>query len=160
MPPNLLHSVCAGGYRDLAELLIQKGAEVNHIWHGEAPAHYAIWYDHTDVLQLLLAHGADANAKDGWDWSLLHYTAYDGSMDMTRLLLNKGANVNAKENEAGKTPLHLSAEQGHKTVVEMLISHGADVNAKDYDGRTPLAWAKEKGHDEIVELLRKHGAEE
>lgn len=157
---SLLYYVCMHGHRDLAEFLIQKGADVNSKDWGDTPSHYAVWGGHVDVLELLLAHGADASAKDSAAWSLLHYAAGSGSTDMTRLLLNKGADVNAKENEGGQTPLHRAAEEGHTTAAELLIANGADVNAKDNQGRTPLSLAKEKGHKEIVELLRKHGAKE
>jgi ankyrin repeat protein len=129
-----------------------------------------------------LDNGADPNAKDRWDWSLLHYTVCytEADVDLTRLLLDKGANPNAIENERGLMPLHLAADKGHKAVVELLISRGADVNAKDYYGRTPLSYAEDLGSidmegrprntpltieaksakKEVAELLRKHGAKE
>ena len=121
---------------------------------------YAVWEQKPDILELLLANGADPDAKDEAGWSLLHYTAVSGYADMTRHLLNKSANPNVKENQWSRTPLHWAAERDHKSVVEMLISHGADVNTRDYDGRTALSLSKEGGHAEIVELLRKHGAKE
>ena len=123
---HLLYYACMHGHRDLAEFLIQKGADANSKNWGDTPSHYAVWRGHVDVLELLLAHGADASAKDSAAWSLLHYAAGSGSTDMTRLLLDKGADVNAKNN----------------------------------DGQTPLQIAKDKGHTEIAELLRKHRGKE
>ena len=157
---HLLYYACWYGYRDFVELFIQKGADINSKDWDETPSHYAVWGGHVDVLELLLAHGADANAKDSAAWSLLHYAAGSGSTDMTRLLLNKSADVNAKENEGGQTPLHRAAGKGHTTVAELLIANGADVNAKENEGKTALSVAKDKGNTEIVELLRKHGAKE
>jgi ankyrin repeat protein len=122
-----------------------------------------------------LDNGANPNAKDRWDWSLLHYAG--GDVDLTRLLLDKGANPNA-ETASGQTPLHLAADKGRKAEVELLISRGAAVNAKNYYGRTPLSYAEDLGSNdmygsprdtpltieaksakkEVAELLRKHGA--
>ena len=152
---NLLYYACWYGYRDFVELFMQKGADANSKNWGESPSHYAVWGGHADILELLLAKGADANAKGTDAWSLLHYAAGSGSTDMTRLLLDKGADVNAKESKGGQTPLHRAVEKGHITVAKLLIANSADVNAKDNQGRTPLSLAKEKGHKEIVELLRK-----
>ena len=157
---HLLYYACWYGYRDFVELFIQKGAEANSKNWGESPSHYAVWGGHADILELLLAKGADANAKDTGGWSLLHYTAGSGSMDMTKILLDKDVDVNAKENECGQTPLHRAAEEGHIAVAELLIANGADLNAKDNQSRTSLWLAKDKGHTEIVELLKKHGAKE
>jgi cytohesin len=179
---NLLYWSCMYGYRDLAELLIKKGADVNSKAWPNAPSLEAVWNTPSsrqlDILKLLLDNGADPNAKDRHDWSLLHYT--EGDVDLTRLLLDKGANPNAIENERGLMPLHLAADEGRKAMVELLLSRGADVNAKDYSGRTPLSYAEDLGSNdmfgrprntpltieaksakkEVAELLRKHGARE
>ncbi|MFB0551948.1 MAG: ankyrin repeat domain-containing protein [Phycisphaerae bacterium] len=112
-----------------------------------------------DVAEILIAKGADVNAKNKGGYTLLHLTARSGNKERTELLIANGADVNA-ENTGGATPLRFAAANGHKKVAELLITKGADVNAKDKKGRTPLWYAQEEGHTEIVELLRKHGAEE
>jgi len=162
----LLYNAVRSGYKDLTEIIIKKGANVNSEAWGDAPSFYPVWSAKddvprfTDVLELLLSYDANPNAKDSYDWSLLHYTAIWGYTDMTKLLLNKGANLDPIENDRGQTPLHLSAYHGHKADVELLIAHGANANVKDWDDKTPLTLAKENGHTEIVELLKKHGAKE
>jgi ankyrin repeat protein/beta-lactamase regulating signal transducer with metallopeptidase domain len=186
---------CMNGHKDLAELLIKKGANVNSKSWGNAVSLETILSGFMDlqqkadrprflaILALLFDNGADPNAKDRWDWSLLHYACFYacGETDLPRLLLDKGANPNAIETERGRTPLHIVV--GHcddKAVAQLLLSSGADVNIKDYYGRTPLPYAEDLGDNdmfgrprstpltaeakaakkEIAELLRQHGATE
>jgi len=155
---HLLYYASMHGYRDLVEFFIQKGANVNSRYWKDTPSHYTVWGGHTDVLELLLAHGADANQKGQHGRSLLHLAAGSGSADMTKMLLGKHADVNAKENKGGRTPLHRAVEEDHPAVAELLITHGSDVNAKDNEGGTPLHCAAADGYKEIAELLIARGA--
>lgn len=112
-----------------------------------------------DVVELLLAHGADANAKDNGGKTPLFYAAIRGNKAVVELLLAHGADANAKENE-GWTPLLWASSGDHKDVVELLLAHGADVNAKNNLGETPLHRAALRGYKDVVELLRQHGGHE
>jgi ankyrin repeat protein/beta-lactamase regulating signal transducer with metallopeptidase domain len=186
---DLLFLVCGRVDKDLAELVIRKGANVNSQAWGYAPAMEAMWSGYTKatkpadvprllgVLKVLLDHGADPDAKDRWDWSLLHYAC--DNVDLTKLLLDRGANPNVRTC-GGRTPLHFVADGGDKAVTQLLLSRGADVNAKDFDGHTPLSYAEDLGSNdmygrprdtpltieaksakkEVAELLRKHGTRE
>jgi ankyrin repeat protein len=158
---DLLYLAAWHGYRELAEACINKGANVNSRAWGD-PVSLWVFYDDSenswgDVLELLLAHGADPNANEG-AWSLLHYAVYEET-SIVRNLLDKGANPNVID-AGGRSPLHYAAQEGQKPAVELLIAHRANPDVKDHDGRTPSSYAKEKGHNEIVEFLRQHGAKE
>ena len=53
------------GKRNVAELLITKGANVNARGkHGMTPLHEAAYKAHLDVIALLIAMGAEVNAVD------------------------------------------------------------------------------------------------
>ena len=109
---------------------------------------YASEVGHVDVLQVLLLHGVNVHAKDD---VALRRAAGGGRAAVVALLLQHGANVHANDDQA----LKWASDQGHTAVVYRLIQHGADVRAGD---NTPLRRALRNGHSAIVRLLRKHGA--
>lgn len=65
-PNTLLHSAAFGGQKDIVELLINNGADVN-LKDGNSeftPIFYAIIKNHEMVIDILIKNGADLNAKD------------------------------------------------------------------------------------------------
>jgi cytohesin len=151
-----LHGAATFGHKEIVELLIAKGADVNAkggVIKGTIPLHKAASNGHKEVAEVLIAKGADVNAKSENGITPLHYAA---SKEIAELLLAKGANVNAK-NDGDYTPLHGAAYRGHKEIAELLISKGADVNAADRDRYTPLDLAIRNDETETADLLRKHG---
>jgi ankyrin repeat protein len=131
------------------DLLISKNDK------GNTPLHFAAGYGYKAVAELLLAKGADVNAKGNGGQTPLHWACSSQKKDLVELLLDKGADVNAKDN-GGATPLlELS---GGKDIVELLLAKGADVNAKyDSSGETALHLAS-CCYADVVQLLLAKGA--
>jgi uncharacterized protein len=124
------------------------------------PLHYAAYNGDRAMAELLLANGADVNAKDYFSGTPLHQAVMKAHKAMVEFLLAKGANVNAKD-KSGDTPLHMAAMyKRHKEVAELLLSKGADVNAKNDSGYTPLRYAKVLSTAEMRELLLQRGGHE
>ena len=144
------------GHKEIAKLLIAKGADVNVKNSGKTPLDWAIKQNHTETAELLRKHGG----KRGSELPLATLFEAVKQVDLKGIkdFLAKGADVNAKD-EDGLTPLHRAALAGHKEIVELLITNGAEVNAKDGDGFTPLVFAVDIGHKEIVEILIAKGAD-
>lgn len=59
---------------------------------------------HVDTVRLLLAHGAEVNAKGQCGNTALHYAVLSTNVEVCRLLIEHQADVNAI-NETGHTPL-------------------------------------------------------
>jgi len=77
---------------------------------------------HAEIVELLLAHGADPNAKNQKDdggSGPLHHAAYAGHLRIVEKLLAHGADPNAKDNEMG-TPLGYALEHNHPEVARIL----------------------------------------
>ncbi|MFP3015796.1 MAG: ankyrin repeat domain-containing protein [Wolbachia sp.] len=112
------------------------------------------------VVELLLEHKADVNAKDKKGRAPLHLVALGDYRDLFELLLKqKKFSVNAKD-EKGRTLLCLVAKKYYREVVELFLKHEEiDVNAVDEDGCTSLHLAAEKGNKDVVELLLEHKAD-
>jgi hypothetical protein len=112
----------------------------------------------TDVVELLLVHGADKNGKDHYGQSRVMTAASNHRTDVMALLIAAGADINAP-NEYHITPLAVAAEQGHLDLVNMLIAAKANVNARDTAGGTALSVAILRGYQDIVAALLAAGAD-
>ena len=88
----------------------------NNKW---TPLHYAAYYGHKAVAELLIAEVADVNAKSDDGWTPLHDATSIGHKEIVELLLAKGANVNAKNNY-GNTPLDLASGE----TADLIRKHG------------------------------------
>ena len=59
---------------------------------------------------MLIAKGAEVNAKTESGWTPLHWAARNSAAEVAKLLIAKGAEVNAKS-EGGRTPFALGGAQ-------------------------------------------------
>ena len=149
----------SGAHKEVAELLIAEGADVNaKDEHGGTPLHQAASWKKKEMVELLIAEGADVNAKKDRGMTPLLYAIIGGDYGIVELLIAKGADVNAKR-DGGGTPLHQAASDGHEEIVELLIANGADVNAKDEIGGALHYAAWLGGNTETVVLLIAAGAD-
>ena len=123
---------------------------------GRTPLHQAIFADTPRASsELLLAAGADVQARDNAGETPLHVAASFSMLEETEFLLMAGADLDARDRQ-GNTPLHsvfgselevVLAELpagleptsvGIDAVVEYLIQVGANLEARNNDGNTPL----------------------
>jgi ankyrin repeat protein len=164
------------GHMEVIKLLIERGVDANN---GEGMAIIQASRGSTEMVQFLLAHGANPNVQNGralasaldkdqtaivrlliehgananqptYDFPLSSASA-NGNTESVRLLLDHGADVHAGEDQA----LVSAAQFGHKEVVKLLLDAGANPNAQD--GRAIIS-ASQFGHEEVVKLLLDAGA--
>jgi ankyrin repeat protein len=118
---------------------------------GSTPLHHAAGFGSLEILQQLLAKGADPQAKNRRKSTPLHWAIHD--LAKVRVLIAKGADVNAQQAE-GRSPLFLAAMLGDGlATVRHLLQSGAAADSKTVNGQTPLHAAAARGHAEVVRLL-------
>ena len=142
---------------DLTEVRIkveQQHANVNRREHaGLSPLMGAAAGGHPDVVQYLLAHGAEVNVtNDQWQTPLM-LAAMAGNLECVTLLLNAGAKVDAKA-RGGATVLGFAVTTGHLDIIQLLVQHGVDINQKGSEGSNCLAWVEDKHADLVPELVK------
>jgi ankyrin repeat protein len=191
-----LHSAAYHGDFEMIQLLLKYEANVNARGaNGQTPLHFVtsgpymagpnIDLSLSNIVRLLLEHGADPNAMDIDRFTPLHVAVQYGRVGAVRVLLEHSANVgsqagdrttifhaasefvNAREAK-DRTALHLVSDFRHyavtnvelsvSNVTRLLLEHGANINARDDTFFTPLHSAARYGRVEVARLLLEHGA--
>jgi uncharacterized protein len=126
---TLLHLAAFFGHRELAELLLAEGANINAVSKNQTfarnvtPLHSALASRRTAVATLLIEKGADVNVRDAEGNTPLHSAAFHGDVPLVQLLLAKGAEVNGS-NSVGSTPLALANQNKQQETVNLLRQSG------------------------------------
>ena len=159
----VLYRASEQGNAGLVRLLLERGADPND---GESTYH-AAERDHRDVLELLLAHGAEISAAHPhWTNTVLYFVAgYRDDHPRARAatagmewLLGHGADPSVSSYEHRETPLHRIADLGRGVAVaELLLAHRADPRQPRADGRLPYELAMRVGNVSVAEFLRARG---
>ena len=85
-------------------------------------------HDTQDILEILLAAGADPNVRGGLYGTALEKACHDDLCeDVVKILLKNGARANVYGGVCGSS-LHAACAYGSIRVIESIISAGADVN--------------------------------
>ncbi|MGE4608175.1 MAG: ankyrin repeat domain-containing protein, partial [Myxococcota bacterium] len=97
----------------------------------------AIVRGRVDILELLVARGAELETCDGSGFSLLHQAVQVESIEAVDVLLRLGARIDARA-PGNATPLHAAIRVGHGGIAKRLIKAGHSLSARDDAGRNPL----------------------
>ena len=137
-----------------------------------------------DLVEALLAHGANVDQRGVNGYAPLHIAAEQGDLAMVDLLLSHGADPNAIATvDDMETPVEVASAAGHADVAERLrpltvrldweaasregdvatirrlLAAGHDVDATDGYSQTALMRAAHTGRADAVDLLVAHGAD-
>jgi len=86
---------------------------------GDTPTHAATYWNHADIVKMLIAKGADINTTNGWGETALHYAVVCRYYDTTRMLLDSGADSKAKTNK-DMTPVDIAQKIKDKNLIKLL----------------------------------------
>lgn len=100
-PRTAFCDAIVAGRMDLAQLLLEYGANINITWtvRSITPLHIAVNAGNVNAATFLLENKADVNAKDWLGDTPLHYAAKAGNEQMINLLLSYKADMSAKNKE-------------------------------------------------------------
>jgi cytohesin len=172
--------------KEIAELLIAKGADVNEMDRGERTILHQVLLQfstfvktptsvHVEMIELLIANRANVNAISGsgtgqTPLGLLNKFKINGEFPegtdsnvfkIEKLLRDKGGKTGEE------LSIHMAARKGDLEAVKRHLADGINVNAKDPHRRllgellqsTPMHIAARIGHKEILELLIAKGGD-
>ncbi|PJD97096.1 MAG: hypothetical protein CK425_04900, partial [Parachlamydia sp.] len=123
-------------------LLIEAGADVHAVdLDGNTLLHFFCIYPYPEIVEALIAKGADVNKKNTTSLTPLLIACLK-SPSLVQTLLNSGADVHATDNRKN-TPLHLACFNPNVPPedIKALLEKGADFLVEEEDGFTPLMLA-------------------
>jgi ankyrin repeat protein len=160
---NWLHVATKSRNIELVSLFADKGLDVNATNNdGRVPLDEAVWSGRIEMIETLLAKGANINggfcAKTGCvpGGSPLHSAAWFNPQILS-YLIEKGASINTKD-ENGKTPLHNAVSGDCKECLNSLLKNKANIEITDNTGKTPLLTALSLGKCLAAQTLLDAGA--
>lgn len=142
---SALCGAAAGGFvgpvTELLERVDEVDLEVRDKEHKNTPLSNAASGGHVNVCRLLIAAGAELDARNRYHQTPIMEAASGGHDGVIEVLAAAGADVNAT-NKQGTTALMNAARSGKVPSVAALVACGADASAKNKDGRTALDLAR------------------
>eukprot|EP00118_Oscarella_pearsei_P003104 m.12968 g.12968 ORF g.12968 m.12968 type:complete len:2147 (+) comp24414_c0_seq2:49-6489(+) len=153
---------CAGGHDDLVELLLRKGADLEHRdKKGYTPLILSATAGHSSTVDILLQHGAVIETQsDRTKDTALSLACSGGRLEVVEILLAHSADFEHR-NVSDYTPLSLAASGGFVSTIKTLLAHGAEINSRTGSklGISPLMLAAMNGHTAAVKLLLDRGSD-
>ena len=134
------------GQVDVLTLLLDNGLDAT------AAVATAAWEGRGDILDLLIARGADLTRASDGTRPVLNELVRWGQFSLARLYLSKGGPVNQAD-DRGWTSVHQAVSRGNVKMLEDLLAAGGDPHRADHDGRTPRGMAKKSGRAELLAAI-------
>ncbi|GEM_PF-1153930 len=114
-------------------------------------------YDPAAMLDMVLAAGADVNARCGSEQRTALFPAvYWNYADAVRALVRHKAEVNVQD-AGGYTPLILAVRGNALTSIGILLSAGADIAMENKHGRSAIGEAAAADRDRVIALFVERG---
>ncbi len=150
-------------YYDVVKLLLEYnvkniGEPIISIKDGSGliPLHYAINFNNTQMIQLLLKFGSNVNDKNNQGFNSLHQAIFIRSYPLIKIILEYDIDINARTYN-GETALHMAINFELDDIIQLLLDKDIDVNILDYDHEySSLHYAINLNNKFAIKLLINH----
>lgn len=148
---------CDNGDEKTVEKMLKKDQELANIegYFSRKPLMIATCRKYRRIAEILIANGADVNARDSSGWTALMYASRDGNIEIINLLVENGADTNIKDNY-GRTAIMIASEYEKKDVEELLFS---SLTPEQKAAIEKERQEEEKARKEAEELAKKEAEE-
>ncbi|XP_048244847.1 uncharacterized protein LOC124124203 isoform X3 [Haliotis rufescens] len=143
---NLVQKACHYGLVQVCNVLLRCGCT-----HSGTCLTEALKVKNVVLVELLLSHGVDVNARDDDGNTSLHLACEVGEWSLVEIFIAKGIDV-SQTNKRLETPLFTACRYGYVNIAKLLLSHGADITKQDIIGNTVLHSVSMPGHEVLLQL--------
>ena len=151
-------AAASAGHVEAIKKHLAAGADVNAKDDiGSTSLHWAVYYNHKEIAELLIEKGAGMNEKNNTGATPLHFAIQKDDNEYAELLIEKGADMNARNNK-GETPLDLEIYFGNSETFDLLRKHGAKTGFW-FRAEESINKAAGGGHIEAVKQHLSNGAD-
>ena len=161
-----VRKACTGGNPETVRLLLdnaRRESRLDEVLRAAGPSiTIASGNGYSEIVQILLEHGADPDCTNGNRGHGLNAALMGGHSGIARTLIEHGTQLNCLTNP-GKVPTVVFAaytETDDPSIVSLLQAHGAGLNAANSNDETALTWARIRGHNQIIGAVTAAGAPE
>jgi ankyrin repeat protein len=126
---------------------------------GTTALHWAVYHNEVELVEQLIAAGAEVQAKNDYGATPMSEAAVVGNVQVLHKLLAAGADVESP-NADGQTALMILARTSNVEAAKLLLKRGAKVDVRErWRGQTALMWAAAEAQPAMVKLLLDHDAD-
>jgi len=159
---SVLYTPIKYGYIDILEILL---SNTNNIGiplvdivdrNGNLPIHYSLYYDNTDVFDILIKYTLQYNKLNNDGYAPLHLSIKKKNYYVLEKLVKMTDNVNINfQTKIGETGLHLACNYNDDKSVSMLLTNTLiNVDIIDFENQiTPLMYAVALNNINIIKIL-------
>jgi ankyrin repeat protein len=166
--PDIWLDATSNGLCDVVTQLLKSGFAIDapHPIRKTTGLMEACRHGHTEMVKLLLTHGAKPSLQAGFDkFSSLHIAITHGHVKCAKLLLAYGTDLTTQD-ALGRTALHHAVTSEHRTLtdalrlslIQQLLTYRAPIDAPDIEGATALHYCAIYNRLDCAEMLLYRGA--
>jgi ankyrin repeat protein len=174
-----LESIVFQNRNDIAKLLIENGADVNHFnkfTEFQNPLIAAISTGNIEALKILIGNKAKFKSYEENIHEPLHKAIRHERLEVAEFLIQSGISTRTKitprnlEGDFGDCvpcpfeiePIHSAAQITNPELairfIDLLVSNNADINAENNHGESPISYIAAKGNPKVGQYLISKGA--